>query len=369
MAARRKTRYPGVFARPLKRRFQGRPDEAYEFCWNENGVKRWRLAGRKSGGCCPRAAAEARAAVLAERERGEAPGDDLTVADAAEIYLKAARSRGGRPASVVSTFRRRILPAFGHRRIRDIRAGELQEMHDSLAARLSGNYVRNIMKNMAAAISHCIRTGAYGGRNPVSRAAGFTITAKESKCERHLTREEAPRLLAELEKSSPLWHDMALVSLHTGARLTEIMKMTAADLSPDGRTAAICGKTGRREHLLLTPEAAEVLRRRADGGGPGELLFGRHCCPPFSRAVERLGLNRGLGRDRRHRVWFHTLRHTFASWMVEDDVDIYTVQKLLRHRSIAMTQRYAHLGEDRCRAGLEAVRRALAPKPKRGRRG
>ncbi|MDE0977169.1 MAG: tyrosine-type recombinase/integrase [Arenicellales bacterium] len=42
----------------------------------------------------------------------------------------------------------------------------------------------------------------------------------------------------------------------------------------------------------------------------------------------------------------HDLRHTFASWLVMDGVPLYEVSKLLRHASITMTEKYAHLAPD-----------------------
>ena len=50
---------------------------------------------------------------------------------------------------------------------------------------------------------------------------------------------------------------------------------------------------------------------------------------------------------------FHTLRHTFASWLALDGVPIYTIQKLMGHRDINMTMRYAKLSQD---AGIDAVK-------------
>jgi site-specific recombinase XerD len=54
------------------------------------------------------------------------------------------------------------------------------------------------------------------------------------------------------------------------------------------------------------------------------------------------GLNDGIT-DSTYRVVFHTLRHTFASHLVIAGVDLYRVQKLMRHKTAAMTQKYAHL--------------------------
>ena len=62
----------------------------------------------------------------------------------------------------------------------------------------------------------------------------------------------------------------------------------------------------------------------------------------FQRTVDKLGFNDGIT-DQRQKVVFHTLRHTYASWLVMNGVDLYTTQKLMGHKSNQMTQRYAHL--------------------------
>ncbi|MDR1038878.1 MAG: site-specific integrase [Deltaproteobacteria bacterium] len=361
MAERTGTIYHGVYYRELKARFRGRPDRTYEFYIQEDGRKKWYVAGRASKGWGAKRASEMRAGYITGAE--DKPAEALTVRGAADIYLAARKAKGQQTRVPETQFRNYIYPHLGEKRkLRDIRPQDLRAMHDALAARLAGNTVRGALGVLGAAVSLAKETGRYTGTNPVSKEAGFRITVRPDQCERFLTRPQAADLLAELAVAAPLWHDMALVSLHTGARLTELMTMRVQDLQPDGLSAVISGKTGGRDALLLTPEAGAVLARRAAGKGPGELLFGRHQNQPFRKAVARLGLNAGLGPERRHRVWFHTLRHTFASWLVEAGTDIYTVQKLMRHKNIAMTQRYAHVGRDGCRAGLDRLLGLMAGK-------
>jgi site-specific recombinase XerD len=57
-------------------------------------------------------------------------------------------------------------------------------------------------------------------------------------------------------------------------------------------------------------------------------------------------------RDKEH---FHTLRHTFASWLVESGTDIYYAMKLMGHSDIKLTMRYAHLGKNSLRAAVQRL--------------
>jgi integrase len=75
-----------------------------------------------------------------------------------------------------------------------------------------------------------------------------------------------------------------------------------------------------------------------------------------------MGMNEGVT-DARQKVVFHTLRHTFASWLVMRGVPLYDVAKLMGHNTIVMTQRYAHLAPDRLRASAVGLSGMLDKKP------
>jgi len=76
----------------------------------------------------------------------------------------------------------------------------------------------------------------------------------------------------------------------------------------------------------------------------------------FMRTVEDLGFNKGLEpHDATYRVVFHTLRHTFCSWLAMQGTPLYTIQKLARHKTIAMTERYSHLLPDQKQEAVRAM--------------
>jgi integrase len=69
----------------------------------------------------------------------------------------------------------------------------------------------------------------------------------------------------------------------------------------------------------------------------------------------RRAFNIALKKARIQKCRFHDLRHTFATRLVQSGVDLYKVQKLLRHKSPIMTQRYAHHYPESLRDGVETL--------------
>jgi len=67
----------------------------------------------------------------------------------------------------------------------------------------------------------------------------------------------------------------------------------------------------------------------------------------FKRYVHIAGMN--------PKLHFHSLRHTFATWLVQDGVSLYEVQKLLGHSSIAVTQVYSHLQPEQLHATVNRI--------------
>jgi len=178
---------------------------------------------------------------------------------------------------------------------------------------------------------------------------------------RFLTHAEADKLLTALAKRSKDVHDMALLSLLAGMRWGEINGLAWGDVLFDhGLIILRDTKNTRTRAVHLNERVTSMLRSRGPGKSQ-ERVF-----PPkqgetrnllsrtFIRTVKKLGFNDGVS-DSRQRVTFHTLRHTFASWCVQEGVDLFVVKELLGHQSLQMTVRYSHLSADRLKAAVQGI--------------
>jgi integrase len=142
---------------------------------------------------------------------------------------------------------------------------------------------------------------------------------------------------------------MALLSLRTGLRATEIFKLKGQDVDAHADILYIIAKGGSRAAIRIPADIAAMLREYHRK--PGEPLFKtpvagvsfKQTPLGFSRAVKRLGLAPKDG-DSLYAVTFHTLRHTFAPWLAQSgNVTLFELKSLMRHQNISMTLRYAHL--------------------------
>ena len=168
---------------------------------------------------------------------------------------------------------------------------------------------------------------------------------------RFLTHEEADKLLESLKSRSLQTYRMALLSLHSGLRAGEIFALTWGDVDIDrGLLTLRDTKNSRTRTAYMTGDLKTMLQEM-DHGKKHEFVFpDRHgkkierISNVFQRTVKDLKLNAGIA-DKRQRVVFHALRHSYASWLVESGVSLYAVKELLGHRTLSQTERYSHLSE------------------------
>jgi integrase len=228
--------------------------------------------------------------------------------------------------------------------------------------------IQYVLQLTRQAFNTAHRLKIYTGESPTKGVKWPTLDNMKL---RYLSIAEAESLLEALAEKGPNLHDMALLSLHCGLRFGEIASLTWSCVNWEAGTLAILNaKTGSRT-AYLTARAKEMLQGRPHKA-QSDLIFQKRAILNASRGevmaqtskvfadtVKELGLNEGVS-DRKQKVTFHTLRHTYATHLYESTHDLYLTQRSLGHATGTMTQRYAKMSETRLRAGAKAVEKVFA---------
>jgi integrase/recombinase XerD len=172
-----------------------------------------------------------------------------------------------------------------------------------------------------------------------------------------LTIEEVERLLDAPDPTRPLfWRDRAILELlyASGVRVSELVELPLSALDLEEGLATIFGK-GSKERLVPVGEPAgravdrylrEVRPTLDKGHGQGRVFLNARGRPLRREAVWSLVADAARRAGIAKHVSPHTLRHTFATHLVEGGADLAAVQELLGHADIGTTQIYTHLDRD-----------------------
>ena len=254
-----------------------------------------------------------------------------------------------------------IKPALGIMPMKDIAPFDLEKLKRDMKAKgQSPRSIEYCLSVIRQIFNTAKRLEIYSGDNPTAKVK---FPKPDNGRMRFLTHEEASLLLNALKGKSIDVHDMTLLSLNCGLRWGEIANLQWGDIDFDKGTLAIKDAKAGTRYAFLTEQAKGMLDGR-EKGKPSEYVFtGRKgrlniLSYTFKRTVEELELNKGID-DPRQKVCFHTCRHSYASWLVEQGQDLYTVQRLLGHKTNVMTQRYSHISENKFKEAAGALSRAI----------
>jgi site-specific recombinase XerD len=178
-----------------------------------------------------------------------------------------------------------------------------------------------------------------------SRRAFYIPAPKQPQTQPHvLSRQEVARLLAQTEHR----RDRALLmtTYAAGLRVSELVALKVSDLDSERMLIRVEQGKGRKDrYTLLTERLLEELRAYWRVFQPALWLFPGQLaqCPLSTRTAERI-YNRATRRAHISKPGgIHSLRHAFATHLVEAGTDLYTIQCLLGHSAIETTTRYLHL--------------------------
>jgi integrase/recombinase XerD len=195
--------------------------------------------------------------------------------------------------------------------------------------------------------------------NPFSKSSLVSIPEQ---LPTYLSKQEFQQLLNIVDE--PVLKDLFLFAVLTGMRQGEILSLGWADIDFEHKLISISSsqgfvtKTGRFRRVPMSETVFELLSRRKLTASASPFVFHRkgfqllpsYVQHKFKEYIRTLGFS--------ERLRFHSLRHTFATWLVQEGVNIYEVQKLLGHSSVRVTEVYSHLAASELHSSVNKIRLA-----------
>ena len=291
-----------------------------------------------------------------------APQPSPTITGQVDAYLAHLTVERGVAANTLASYRRDLLRYMEH--LTDVHVGDLADVHehhisDFAASLRRGDPERNRPALAASSAARALiavrglhRFAAAEGQTPVDVARTVKPPAPGRRLPKALTVDQVTAILeaAAPEADAPRdLRDRALLELlySTGARISEAVGLDVDDLDTESRTVLLRGKGGKQRLVPVGRPALGALDAYLVRGRPtlatgrtaavflnarGGRLSRQSAWKVLQTAAERAGVDVGVSP--------HTLRHSFATHLLDGGADVRVVQELLGHASVTTTQIY-----------------------------
>jgi len=160
-----------------------------------------------------------------------------------------------------------------------------------------------------------------------------------------------------IESADTLKSRLIISTLYsTGLRVSELVNLKVSDLNLKEKTGWVRKGKGSKDRLFVTSEslAKELQEYLSDKGKDNIYIFSKKK-PLTTRNIQKIISSVKKRANIGKKATPHTLRHSFATHLLEQGIDIRTIQAMLGHASLSTTQVYTHISSDQ----LKKVRNPL----------
>jgi integrase len=311
----------------------------------------------------------------ARQQALHASGQLYTVADAAHDYLDWQRSHRKSASDAESKIKTYVLPQLGEKRVAELKPSDFDAWlawalkrrrkvrkptkkdaaapdtppPSPTAAELADRQRRRnatlnrVINTLKACLNHAHAAGKVPSRDAWSRLKKFR--SADSARLRWLTVDEAKRLQ---NACTTDLRPLVSAGLFTGCRAGELLAMRAGDFDARSSTVLVAdSKAGKPRRVPLTDDGVALFKSLAAGKLEGEPIFTRADGSVWYRmAMLRAMGDACKGAKISPPATFHTLRHTFASHLVQEGVPLMFVASALGHSDTRMVEKhYGHLSQ------------------------
>lgn len=344
-----KTKQVGVYYQLLSN-----GDRSYFITYKNHEEKKvWKKIGNYSEGIRENYCKKIRDEIVVKLRNGEEIVKKykyISFKDILSKYYSTRVSSGKNIKKEMSVVNLHLLPYFEALNIDKIEEKDIIEFKKT-----KSHYSPKTLNNMLT-ILNAIFNYAHTNNLIKNNVARFIKKSKiDNSRERFLSTKEIKKLYDALV-NSPRLLLFCKLALNTGGRLNTILNIKKKDIDFSNSFISLKDyKNNSTYSAYLNDNLKELLREKVANLKLEDKIFTcseSSLTKPLRKILNEL-YNESLDRkDTKNRVVIHTLRHTFASHLAINGTPIYTIQKLMNHKEISMTMRYAKLNDQ---VGREAV--------------
>lgn len=275
-----------------------------------------------------------------------------TIANDYFNYRKESKTK----ANDISQYNNHILPYFKNIDFETIDKNEILQFANKLKKTkskfkedlLSDKSINNILNFLKTLIKHGFKNDFI--KNDFSKY--ISLLNIDNAREKFLTKEEI-KILYENSENDETLYLLFKLALNTGGRLATLLNICKKDIDFTHNLITLKDfKNNSTYKAFLTENLKALLEIRTIHLKMDDKLFVSNPERRLRSMLDEL-FNKDINtNDRKNKVVFHSLRHTFASHLAINGTPIFTIQKLMNHKDIRMTLRYAKLSPD---SGRESI--------------
>jgi len=278
--------------------------------------------------------------------------DVITFDMIANNYFEYAKLHYRSYKSFILRYNTNLKDVIGDMDIKAIKLEDIEKIQHEKIKYLSPQTVNTVVQMVKTIYNFAIARNIFDGISPVAK---IKILKLDNAREKYLSLQEIQELEAKIEDNEQLLLFVKL-SLCTGGRVSTVVNIRKKDINLITQSIHLRDfKNGTTYKGFIPDELIELLKPRLEEINFDDEVL--HYKGKKSHIAKSIGdklrpifyelFNKHLDKDdRKNRTVVHTLRHTFASHLAINSTPIYTIQKLLNHKDITKTMRYAKLAQD-----------------------
>jgi integrase len=355
------TNIEGVFYKSVINDDKNEIDRIYGIRYREHGKDKLMTIGKKSEGIRESYCKQLRIEILHKINIGqETPMEEnkkknILLDDVAFKYLDSLslHSSSSTAKDIKSTYINHIQEFLGNKNILKITSDDLEKIQIEKIKLFAPRTVNQIIELFSTIFNYGIKKQLYNSANPSHGLKYFKV---DNQRERYLTTEEIMELYAELEYNFTL-NLFVRLALTTGCRLEGLLHIQKKDIDMQNNSITLYDLKNKETYKgFLSNDVKKILAKIMPKYKANNFIVSlddgitqmtkRQIQCRLKPILDKLFNSELDTKDTKNRLVIHSLRHTFASHLAINETPIFTIQKLMNHKDIKMTMRYAKLAPD-----------------------